>query len=670
MRGVSSLKNPCCLAPQEFLTTRHAGDHWATPQSYHRHLPGSARNRPQSGKPQFNPITGEEIVYTPTPRAEFKTAPVNNKDTSSVPSLNLKYLKDDDIKTGAIDIDLNDYSLDTPGSASTVSWGTARSGRNFQPPQSMKSTTSRTSFRPEGVPGLSLDDTKPASARKPVKQPTAWDKDPVPDNVPAPSARQRQMFQQYADEMKQSYREYTAAKPNKVTEEEVNQAVERIRSARQAVQQQEQKLTAGQQNDPEDIDNTDTFSDSWTQQRYLGKQLLKKKDAEDLLEHNKKQKLVETVMVDQLSRAVISNPEQDDRITQRPTSTRLSRGSNRLLHDSKVRTSASATENLLSKRVRFGARILTQNGHDAMKELTGFYFGYDKTITVYEFRKFGKSAKAMPFIYRGQYCHSSGPKQGLPYSLSDIYPGSNLKIKTEGQLALTDTLAEKDFIVLRVTDVDESEKETLIDEQDESERLHQPSKLDVENREFLYMIQAEVQDQIRKRGIRTITGLGRFYRKLDVYKTGILDQYDLEKGLKTFRINLDPQHLEDVFEILDPEGMKMLDYVDFLHGIVGEMSEYRKIFVRKAFQKLDSSRKGVIHISDVSKFFNVNAKYKPVSGAASNVSALQAFLEDVRESAKQDVISYTEFEEYYEGLSISLPSDEDFVNVLRNTWNV
>ena len=48
-------------------------------------------------------------------------------------------------------------------------------------------------------------------------QPTAWDRDPVPEDVPAPSARQKQMFQQYAEDMKQSYREF-AGKPSKVSE--------------------------------------------------------------------------------------------------------------------------------------------------------------------------------------------------------------------------------------------------------------------------------------------------------------------------------------------------------------------------------------------------------------------------------------------------------------------
>lgn len=31
-----------------------------------------------------------------------------------------------------------------------------------------------------------------------------------------------------------------------------------------------------------------------------------------------------------------------------------------------------------------------RNGHDALRELTGFYFHIDNTLTIYEFRQFGK----------------------------------------------------------------------------------------------------------------------------------------------------------------------------------------------------------------------------------------------------------------------------------------
>ena len=67
---------------------------------------------------------------------------------------------------------------------------------------------------------------------------------------------------------------------------------------------------------------------------------------------------------------------------------------------------------------------------------------------------------------------------------------------------------------------------------------------------------------------------------------------------------------------------------------------------------------------------NIWVMWSEFPGTSTQVSALQAFLEDVRESSKQEIISYTEFEEYYEGLSVSVPSDEDFANVLRNTWSV
>ena len=55
----------------------------------------------------------------------------------------------------------------------------------------------------------------------------------------------------------------------------------------------------------------------------------------------------------------------------------------------------SNTENALAKRVRFGARIVTKNGRDAHRELNGFFFPVDNTITLYEFHQFGTR-----FVYK------------------------------------------------------------------------------------------------------------------------------------------------------------------------------------------------------------------------------------------------------------------------------
>jgi len=46
------------------------------------------------------------------------------------------------------------------------------------------------------------------------------------------------------------------------------------------------------------------------------------------------------------------------------------------------------------------------------------------------------------------------------------------------------------------------------------------------------------------------------------------------------------------------------------------------------------------------------------------------FLQSFESPSVNGELTFREFEEYYEGLSISIDSDEDFCSVLRNAWSV
>nr|KAG5710995.1 hypothetical protein BaRGS_013729 [Batillaria attramentaria] len=281
---------------------------------------------------------------------------------------------------------------------------------------------------------------------------------PVPEDLPAPSARHQAMYRQYTEEMKQGYRQHSHS--NNVTEEDISKAIFELKKARQTPQTHPDN---NQNNNGEmwsDADD-DVVDEQWKKQRYTANQMRKKLDAEELLEYNKKQKLIETVMIDQLSR----------------------------------------------------------NGRDA---------------------------------------------------------GADLMISTEGQHALSAELA----------------RSKLEGMQENTDRPDAPSRLEYENLLFLASVQDAAQAQIRKRGIKTITGLGRHYRQLD--KTGTGD-------------------LEQVFDIIDPEGERRLDYSVFMRTVLGEMNEFRKALVRKAFIKVDTHKQGTIYVSDIRKFFNVNCPYKPGS---------------------------------------------------------
>lgn len=46
------------------------------------------------------------------------------------------------------------------------------------------------------------------------------------------------------------------------------------------------------------------------------------------------------------------------------------------------------------------------------------------------------------------------------------------------------------------------------------------------------------------------------------------------------------------------------------------------------------------------------------------------FLESFATTTVKDELTYREFEEYYEGLSLGIDNDEEFINILKNAWSI
>ncbi|PAA85501.1 hypothetical protein BOX15_Mlig000267g2, partial [Macrostomum lignano] len=191
-------------------------------------------------------------------------------------------------------------------------------------------------------------------------------------------------------------------------------------------------------------------------------ELLRRLNKEEELEARRRESILDAVMVDQLSRAPMCDPEQETNRSDVSVNQALQhvpgmpRGSIRHLHHSKIRTANSATEQLLSDRVRFTVRIITASGNqDAIRELTGFFFALDSTFTVYEFKTFGKTSKALPFVKRGHYRAAWGRKRGQPYTVFDLWPGNTLYIATDDQPGLPKSTRACAVLKLRVSEVDD-----------------------------------------------------------------------------------------------------------------------------------------------------------------------------------------------------------------------
>ncbi|NXI06100.1 CAYP2 protein, partial [Pachycephala philippinensis] len=111
------------------------------------------------------------------------------------------------------------------------------------------------------------------------------------------------------------------------------------------------------------------------------------------------------------------------------------------------------------------------------------------------------------------------------------------------------------------------------------------------------------RETLSKRGVQVITGLGKYFRQIDKNRSGFLSQAALKEALKVFHLEMPEGDFESLWLILDDSKSDKVDYREFTHAIFGEMNEYRKAFVRKAYMKLDFNKTGSVPMVDVRKCY-------------------------------------------------------------------
>ncbi|CAJ1099405.1 Hypothetical predicted protein [Octopus vulgaris] len=141
-----------------------------------------------------------------------------------------------------------------------------------------------------------------------------------------------------------------------------------------------------------------------------------------------------------------------------------------------------------------------------------------------------------------------------------ISQGADLVISGHNQPCLPETLKKQPIVFFRVTDVDEQEKSKILlanvlpsDQKDVYTKMHVPKEKEEREKSLLFAkVQQIVCDKLKRRGVRTVTGLGQHYEKLCQKSSApqhFLVKSDLEEGLKVFHIEL-PQTVIDLASML------------------------------------------------------------------------------------------------------------------------
>lgn len=103
------------------------------------------------------------------------------------------------------------------------------------------------------------------------------------------------------------------------------------------------------------------------------------------------------------------------------------------------------------------------------------------------------------------------------------------------------------------------------------------------------------------------------------------------------------------------------------------MNEFRKSLIRRAFDILDKDKDGVIEKSDISQIYKCDKNPKVINGEWTEDECLMEFIKSFSrnksfEGLNKCTLEYSEFENYYAGVSASIDSDIYFDLMMRNSW--
>jgi len=177
---------------------------------------------------------------------------------------------------------------------------------------------------------------------------------------------------------------------------------------------------------------------------------------------------------------------------------------------------------------------------------------------------------------------------------------------------------------------------------------------------------------IQQKGGVGLRSLKLIFKRMDLNGNKMLDAGEFEQALAAFGFFPKKVELQALMKYYDINGDGNVGYEEFLNGLRDELNQRRKNMVLKAFAMMDKDGSGVISVSDIANIYDVSRNPDFIEKRLTKDQILMNFLNqfDGARGNNDGKVTLDEFMDYYRDLSMSLPSDEYFVQMMESTWQV
>lgn len=199
---------------------------------------------------------------------------------------------------------------------------------------------------------------------------------------------------------------------------------------------------------------------------------------------------------------------------------------------------------------------------------------------------------------------------------------------------------------------------------------HELRVLEREVQEADYAVLARVFPLLRS-GMHVVRKTRRMCLVIDVERTGVLPSRTFEGilGNVGIRLKAEFQKLTNLFET-EPQS-SLVRYTRFFDLMGNPMPKVRETVVSDAYSKLEAlATAGLVEVRDLQRNWNPMCHPDVQQGKIAEAEAVQDFFQQWDVCAADGTVSWAEFLDYYQDVSMAVESNEHFIELVRRGWRL
>ena len=227
----------------------------------------------------------------------------------------------------------------------------------------------------------------------------------------------------------------------------------------------------------------------------------------------------------------------------------------------------------------------------------------------------------------------------------------------------------------------EKEEENLNEEIQNEEKNGEQNKNEEQNEEEMDPIDElilKIRNRLAQKGLINLIKIEARFRELDENNLQELDLEQFSQICQEFDFGLSEQEMGDLFASFDREEKGMINYDDFIRILRGELNEKRKQLIQNVFKHLDVDNKGELSIDELLNLYIPQQSLEFIKEGKTEEEAMKIFEESFRGNHKYingdesdtKLVDVEEFEDFYESVSLMIPNDELFREIVLKTWGL